>query len=170
MKDRIVTFIENERITPAEFADQIGIQRSSLSHVLNGRNNPGFSFIQKILTTFPQINSRWLITGEGNMLNADIETEKPKLNQPSLFDAQITDQSIVSETPKKPEPTPIQTPIQIEAPQKQPAFQNEESSVKTVDKVALPIAQIAEKQNIKSIKRVLIFYDDHTFDDYRPSE
>jgi transcriptional regulator with XRE-family HTH domain len=73
MKDRIVTFIENKGFLPAEFADQIGIQRSSLSHVLNGRNNPGFSFIQKILTTYPQINSRWLITGEGNMLNDNIQ-------------------------------------------------------------------------------------------------
>lgn len=67
MKDRILKFIDSEKLTAAEFADKIGVQRSNVSHVLNGRNNPGFGFIQKVLESFPSINSRWLITGEGDM-------------------------------------------------------------------------------------------------------
>jgi hypothetical protein len=43
------------------------VQRSSVSHVLSGRNKPGFDFIQKILAAFPEINGDWLITGSGDM-------------------------------------------------------------------------------------------------------
>ena len=49
MKDRILQFLESEKISPAEFADKIGVQRSSMSHILNGRNYPSASFIQKML-------------------------------------------------------------------------------------------------------------------------
>ena len=48
MKDRITEFLASEGISPAEFADKIGVQRSSVSHVLNGRNYPSASFIQKM--------------------------------------------------------------------------------------------------------------------------
>lgn len=67
MKDRILKIIREEQLTPARFADILGVQRSSISHYLSGRNNPGIDFIQKILIKFKYISSDWLITGKGEM-------------------------------------------------------------------------------------------------------
>jgi transcriptional regulator with XRE-family HTH domain len=170
MKDRIVIFIESEGLTPAEFADQIGIQRSSLSHVLNGRNNPGFSFIQKILTTYPKINSRWLITGDGNMLNENEQIKPIETHQRTLFDSKPENNTEQSPIIKK--KAEIQT-INVSEPSittKQTNNPTEEQTAKTVDNIQPNLPQHTEKKATKTVKRVLIFYDDHTFDDYRPSE
>jgi transcriptional regulator with XRE-family HTH domain len=67
MKDRLLKFLNKEQLSHARFAEIIGVQPSSISHILSGRNNPGFEFIQKILTNYPQLNAEWLILGKGNM-------------------------------------------------------------------------------------------------------
>ena len=64
MKDRITQFLNETQISSAEFADKIGVQRSSVSHVLNGRNFPSASFIQKMLTAYTHLNPRWLLLGK----------------------------------------------------------------------------------------------------------
>lgn len=175
MKDRIVKFMEKRGLTPTEFADGIGIQRSNLSHVLSGRNNPGFSFIQKILSAYPEINSRWLITGEGEMLLEspkqleNVEKQPEKIIQPDLFS------SVQATEPKQPVLRPQTTE------RKTFASENEKVENKPRKQLIEPIAEIQpapksientpSKGNIhKKICKVLIFYDDHTFDDYRPSE
>ena len=65
MNNRLQQFLELENLTPARLADTLGVQRSGLSHILSGRNKPGFDFITKLLTKFPHINSEWLIMGKG---------------------------------------------------------------------------------------------------------
>lgn len=67
MKDRLKLLLEHLRIPASEFADKLGVQRSSVSHLLSGRNNPGFDFIQKVMTAYPLINPDWLILGQGNI-------------------------------------------------------------------------------------------------------
>lgn len=64
LKDRIATIIKVNNHTASSFADLLGIQRSSVSHILNGRNNPSLDFIQKVLENFPRVDSGWLITGK----------------------------------------------------------------------------------------------------------
>ncbi|MCX7862688.1 MAG: helix-turn-helix domain-containing protein [Bacteroidales bacterium] len=78
MKERLEKFLSVENISPSKFADEIGIQRSSISHILSGRNNPSLDVIQKILSRFPYINAEWLIMGKGDMF-------KPE-REPTLFD------------------------------------------------------------------------------------
>lgn len=68
MKDRIQKFIDYKSISPGELADILEVQRSNISHILNGRNKPGASFIEKFLHAFPHVNARWLFTGEGQMV------------------------------------------------------------------------------------------------------
>lgn len=58
----------SKSLNAAEFADRIGVQRSNISHILNGRNNPGAQFLEKLLVAFPDLNADWLITGRGEML------------------------------------------------------------------------------------------------------
>ena len=68
MKERIKKFIDSKGIQPGELAIMLEVQRSNISHILNGRNKPGASLIEKMLLVFPELNARWLLTGEGNML------------------------------------------------------------------------------------------------------
>src|SRR4030066_1678355 len=71
MKDRIIKFLTQENLSATKFADEIGVQRSSISHILSGRNNPSFDFIQKILTRYRNLNSEWLLLGSGPMYKKD---------------------------------------------------------------------------------------------------
>jgi transcriptional regulator with XRE-family HTH domain len=72
MKERLVQLMSHHGLTAARFADEIGVQRSGISHILSGRNQPGYDFILKTLLKFPDIDSDWLLTGRGNMLKTDL--------------------------------------------------------------------------------------------------
>lgn len=50
----------------SSFAEKIGVQRSSISHILSGRNKPSLDFILKVLSSFPEIDLYWLFNGKGN--------------------------------------------------------------------------------------------------------
>lgn len=67
MTNRINHLIEELGINKAQFAQQIEVSPASVTHVLNGRNNPSLELVTKILTTFPSISSDWLLLGEGSM-------------------------------------------------------------------------------------------------------
>ena len=65
MNRRLQQFLELENLSPARLADMLGVQRSGVSHILSGRNKPGFDFIQKLLTKFPSLSADWFLTGKG---------------------------------------------------------------------------------------------------------
>lgn len=67
MKNQIQELINAEGLTPSKLAEILGVQPSSISHILSGRNNPGYEFISKILVKFPSLNPRWLLLGKGDM-------------------------------------------------------------------------------------------------------
>ncbi|MEN8116766.1 MAG: helix-turn-helix transcriptional regulator [Bacteroidota bacterium] len=69
MKDRIKEFIDYKGISAGDLASLLEVQRSNISHILNGRNKPGAALIEKLLNVFPDLNARWLLTGEGLMLD-----------------------------------------------------------------------------------------------------
>ncbi len=64
MKERIKKIMKINNMSSAQFADKIGVTRSSLSHVLSGRNKASLDYVMKILQSFPQIDSNWLLTGK----------------------------------------------------------------------------------------------------------
>lgn len=70
MKDQLLKFMNREQLSSAKFAESIGVQPSSISHILSGRNKPGFDFIHKILTRYPALSAEWLILGKGNMMKS----------------------------------------------------------------------------------------------------
>jgi transcriptional regulator with XRE-family HTH domain len=78
MKDRIKKYMDYKSISAGELAIQLEVQRSNISHVLNGRNMPGAAFIEKLLLSYPDINARWLLTGKGDML---MEVESLNVNE-----------------------------------------------------------------------------------------
>tara|TARA_B100000768_G_scaffold181624_1_gene205447 strand:- start:10547 stop:10897 length:351 start_codon:yes stop_codon:yes gene_type:complete len=61
---RLLELLDNKSLSASQFAEKIGVQRSSVSHVLSGRNKPSLDFIIKISTTFKDISLDWLIHGK----------------------------------------------------------------------------------------------------------
>jgi transcriptional regulator with XRE-family HTH domain len=60
---RINEILNQKKLTPSQFADAIGIQRSGMSHLLSGRNKPSLEFILKTLKAYPDIDPVWLLLG-----------------------------------------------------------------------------------------------------------
>lgn len=67
LKDRVKEIMQAEHLNAKDFAEKLGIQRSSLSHIYSGRNKPSLDFIVKISKAFPDINMEWLLHGRGSM-------------------------------------------------------------------------------------------------------
>ncbi len=138
MKERLIQLLDLEQLSPSKFADIIGVQRSSISHVISGRNKPSYDFLQKTLKAFPGLNASWLIMGEGtkyeqmgrnvsgNLFDSPDASEEPAEENISAIDEDQTETE-ATETPdsKEPEqekvseiPAPVQEPetrIQAEA-------------------------------------------------------
>jgi len=64
---RLRLILDKEGLTSSQFANIVGYRPSSISHILSGRNKPGFDFIREILKKFDTINPEWLILGRGEM-------------------------------------------------------------------------------------------------------
>ena len=71
MKERIQKYMDFKNINAGELSVKLEVQRSNISHILNGRNKPSAAFIEKMLNVFQDLNARWLLTGEGNMTNTE---------------------------------------------------------------------------------------------------
>lgn len=93
MTDKILMVLKYLNISPAQFADEIGVQRSSISHLLSGRNNPSLDFIKKILIKYPEINTEWIIMNKGTMIKKEITS------QPDLFSQVNTNKIELKQNP-----------------------------------------------------------------------
>lgn len=78
MKDRILQFLKSENKSSAQFAEEIGVQPSGISHILSGRNKPSLDFVIKMLEKYKFLSTEWLLFGKGNMYS------EPSMQQ--LFD------------------------------------------------------------------------------------
>ena len=88
MNTRLKQFLAAENITQSQFADTINVVRASVSHVLSGRNNPGYDFIKAIMTAYPALSMEWLILGRGKMYRdspTDAVTAPPEPDFPPVY-------------------------------------------------------------------------------------
>lgn len=131
MKDRILQLLEEKAMTLAAFADEIGVERSTMSHIKSGRSNPSLDVALKILERFPEVSTDWLILGKGSMFG---QITNPY--EPTLFDQTQPTASYTAEYAKKQAPETASQPTSL---------QNEPSTQ-------------------RSIVRVILFYDDNTFE------
>jgi len=146
MQDRILKILTGNQLSATRFADIIGVQKSSISHILSGRNKPSFDFIEKILLKFPDINPEWLILGKGSMYRTSVQAnlfENPLATEPTLL---TPPQNEIAETPLLP---------------------SEKQQVTAKSDVSYPLENAIKG---KSIERVLVFYKDKTFSEYYPEE
>ena len=81
MNRRLLLFLQAKNITQSQFADTLSVARGSVSHILSGRNKPGYEFLESLALHYPDLNIDWLFTGKGAMFkdspgadNAPLET------------------------------------------------------------------------------------------------
>lgn len=67
MNKRLLLFLQAQNITQAQFADTLNVARGSVSHILSGRNKPGYEFLESLALHYPALNIDWLLTGKGSM-------------------------------------------------------------------------------------------------------
>ena len=169
MKDRITQFLSGEGISPAEFADKIGVQRSSVSHVLNGRNYPSASFIQKMLGSYKTLNPRWLLLGEGMMLDNKTITEKP----PTLFE--FPSETVAAKTPieslKEQAPPVKEIYNQLSDNLKDKHLSPVDLNPGTKLNLAQTMSDLVSANiDNKEVERIVLFFNDKTFKAYTPSK
>jgi transcriptional regulator with XRE-family HTH domain len=158
LSEKIELLIQVKKLSASQFADTLGIPRSSISHILSGRNKPSLDVVQKILIAFPEIPAEELLDDKRDL---SITVVAPKVTStqtsvtPSLFDAVIPPSAPESAKNSFAEQTIVQSNLR----------RPRESSPKTVVPVVAPIstAHLAKK-----IERVLIFYTDGTFTESKP--
>ena len=87
--NRIKKIIEFHQFSASGFADKIGVQRSSISHILSGRNKPSLDFIMKVCNAFSDVDMEWLVNGVGTYPSSN-ESNGSGTSSPSLFDSNNT--------------------------------------------------------------------------------
>ncbi len=78
MNRRLLQFLQAENITQSQFADTLSVARGSVSHILAGRNKPGYDFLESLLLHYPRLNLDWLMTGKGRMYRDAETAESPE--------------------------------------------------------------------------------------------
>lgn len=64
--------------TAVSFSEKIGVQRSSISHILSGRNKPSLEFVLKILSSYDEVDLYWLLNGKGTFPKFENKTDSPE--------------------------------------------------------------------------------------------
>ena len=179
INDRFTKILEYSGFTASEFADEIDVQRSSISHIISGRNKPSLEFVTKIKNRFPELSWDWIILGQGEMLqnNSALSTSESKINleeensSPDLFtliDEDYKNEIFIQENLQKETPREFNTPFPT--PKKE----------KISDSQRLEVQEdISEVQNIvnqsitnspaeNKIKRIVFFYENGKFEAFEP--
>ena len=144
MIERIRTILNREDISASKLAEKLGVQRSSISHILSERNKPSLEFVQKLIEAFPSINPIWILTGK----------EK------------YTKSNAVTNTPTKEEHTTNIKKINTEEPEKTPLPQKHTPPIPPIENSLF--SEIKKGTKKKTIK-VITFYNDGTFDEFTPN-
>ncbi len=74
--NRLEKVIRFYGLSASSFAEKLGVQRSSISHILSGRNKPSLDFIMKVLSSFPEVDLYWLLNGKGSFPSLEEKFEK----------------------------------------------------------------------------------------------
>lgn len=83
--NRLKKLMEHHQLSASTFADKIGVQRSSISHILSGRNKPSLDFILKVTSAFMDVDLYWLLNGTGVFPTPEVSKEKNTTDGPSSF-------------------------------------------------------------------------------------
>lgn len=182
IQERILLLMKSLGLNPAQFADEIGVQRSSISHIISGRNNPSLDIVTKILNKFPDIDSNWLVIGKGSLVGKNetnsTEIRNNEISKPSetLFD-DLSD-SLFSDIQKDNPPNidnnniyELQRKIEIlegksKVKESQPEIYNKPVEIaKPVNNNISNFENSQHSNSTKQIVRIIIFYSDNSFEE-----
>lgn len=173
MNQRILQFLAAENISQAQFADTIEVARATVSHVIAGRNKPGFDFIESISHHYPDLNIEWLITGKGKMYKSN-STETSNIPTPSvqkntsiedLFSSENEnvaneDTAITSEIAAA--ESALRRAVEKTRPAAAAKIQTmEDHTPLQVKPQPIPSAEI--RMGKRHISKIIVFYDDNSF-------
>lgn len=159
INDKIKQILIDKNLSPSYFADEIGVQRSSISHILSGRNRPSFDIIQKIIRRFPELGYEWIMEEDNQTSSQPIPT-----GYATRSVTRTPDQDRM-EGFSYPAPQPIGVRSQrTEIPPSAPAQPTSPSDNSNYIEPAIgsPLAE-------KKVERILIFYTDGSFREYTPT-
>lgn len=153
LKDRIRMIMEREKVPPRVFAETIGVQQSTLSHILNDRNKPSLEVVMKVHQTYHYVNLEWLLYGQGEMIatSTSVTPHTPGDYQPSLFDENLVNSSKES--------------MGLEN-RKEMALKGGENTSKDIVKQEI---RYIEKP-ARKITEIRIFFDDNTYETFKPEK
>ena len=178
MVDRIKQIMEYYELTPASFAEQIGINRSNLTHLFSGRNHPSLELAKKILHCYPEIKTEWLIMGVGEMLRNNEDKELViKMQQEQKMQSHLTEPDLFSPNPT---PTPTVTSFEAAVPIL-PLVANQIIDSREVDTAqnipeTIDNTQLSEKIETPppcpietpKVTQIVFFYSDKSFEVFQP--
>lgn len=161
MNKRLQQFLNAENISQSEFADKIKVARASVSHVLSGRNKPGWDFINSMLENYPNLSAEWLLTGNGRMYKSSLFPEQAPVakaaeTEPEDLFSSANVVETVNETAAKPVQTSQESPIRVQ----------ETVNVRNIQATERPDSPFVPLQvidNQRKISKIVVFYDDNTF-------
>ncbi len=180
MIQRIQKIIRYKNLTSSRFADKIGVPRSTISHILSERNKPSLEVIQKILDAFPDLQTQWLVRGEGQMVkgehtlfpeedfnDTEQDTMHYKTQQEKPVDEKDEFSSISSQENKNDDTETSSREILKgeEGISRTKEMERTSQSRETAEKKETPATARQGK-----IVRVLLFYDNGRFKEYFPEK
>lgn len=189
-KVRIEKVIQIVGLTSGQFAQEIGIQTSTLSHILNERNKPSLDVMKKILNRYPNINAEWLILGQGSIQKKEFQSQAPTLFSENDANDSISERNISDELEKnnteifsfqhqnvKSNTNPDYPLPKIEnQPEKLQQINKTESStynqqtnigIKTASSSNDNIDIMHQTQIVdKKVRKIILYYSDNTFQEF----
>lgn len=152
---RLETIFEYYGLSASGFADKIGVQRSSLSHLLSGRNKPSLDFIMKIAEVFPEVDLYWILNGKGNFPKSDSIEKEILISDltPSLFSENKTEE-VKSEN----QPDLFSTEPTVEKNRVNETSEENFSNTRNFETL----------KKDSDIDRIVVFYKNGTFKNYLP--
>ncbi|MBQ8438539.1 MAG: helix-turn-helix transcriptional regulator [Alistipes sp.] len=154
MREKLQQLMNAEQLTGSKLAEYLGIQPSSISHIMGGRNKPSLDFVQKILQRYPRINPDWLLLDSDEMYRPQT-SPAPSIDNNSLLPFAGSD-------------TPSEEYIsQPEATTPDPAPQSSTTSTNSSAEAMAMFGSASSTQH-GGVKRVIVLYEDRTFESYEP--
>jgi transcriptional regulator with XRE-family HTH domain len=153
MNTRLKQFIAAENITQAQLADNLNVVRASVSHILAGRNKPGYDFICGLMSHYPNLNIEWLMFGKGKMYKTQ--------EQQTIFDTNLQENeekdeiSLLTDFAQPEFTAPEQAPAAQPVPQQQPGV--------TLNDIKTLVNTIQKPVNQRKLVKITAFFDDGTF-------
>ena len=155
MKERIIEFLRRENKTSSQFAEEIGVQPSSISHIISGRNNPSLDFVLKMLQRYRDINSDWLLFGTGPMRRSEESVEITGETSSDAVKSLPFEGLFAPGSGKAPESGTRAADLRAER-------DGDRGDGKGSQGASAPVP------GERVISRVLLFYSDRSFEEYSP--